>query len=108
MSEVLVSGVTVIRDGIRLGYPFVEAIRSALPICEEYLVVVGKLRRTARSTRCSALAADEPKLRIVESEWSPHVTPAKAVLSQQTNIGLHLARGRWALVLAGQRGAARA
>lgn len=100
MGEVLVSGVTVIRNGIRLGYPFLEAIRSALPICEEYIVVVGA-SDDGTLAAVQELAASEPKLRIVESEWSPHVAPSKCVLSQQTNIGLHLARGVWALALQG-------
>ncbi len=100
MSDVLVSGVTVIRNGIRLGYPFLEAIRSALPICEEYIVVVGA-SDDGTLAAVQELAASEPKLWIVESEWSPHVRPAKCVLSQQTNIGLHLARGVWALALQG-------
>lgn len=100
MSEVLVSGVTVIRDGLRLGYPFLEAVRSALPVCEEYIVVVGRSEDgTLEAVR--ALAAEEPKLRVLETEWSPHVQPSKCVLSQQTNLGLHLARGRWALALQG-------
>ena len=41
MSEILVSGLTIIRNGVRLNYPFIEAIRSALPICDEYIVVAG-------------------------------------------------------------------
>ena len=100
MGEVLVSGVTVIRDGVRLGYPFLEAVRSALPICEEYVVVAGR-GSDGTLDALHALAAEEPKVRVVESEWSSRVTPAKAVLAQQTNIGLHLARGAWALVLQG-------
>ena len=30
-----VSGFTFIRNGTMLGYPFVESIRSALPLCDE-------------------------------------------------------------------------
>ena len=37
----LVSGLTIIRIGVRLNYPFIEAIRSALSICDEYIVVAG-------------------------------------------------------------------
>ncbi len=36
------SGITIIKDGITYDYPFVEAIRSALPIVDEFVVVVGK------------------------------------------------------------------
>ena len=41
VSEILVSGLTIIRNGVRLNYPFIEAIRSALSICDEYIVVAG-------------------------------------------------------------------
>jgi hypothetical protein len=39
ISKPLVSGLTIIRNGVRLNYPFIEAIRSVLPICDEYVVV---------------------------------------------------------------------
>ena len=32
---------TIIRNGVKLDYPFIEAIRSALDICDEYVVVAG-------------------------------------------------------------------
>ena len=91
---------TVIRNGIRLGYPFLEVIRAALPICDEYLVVVGR-GDDGTLEAVQALAAEEPRVRIVESEWSPLVVPAKCVLAQQTNIGVHLCRGTWVLALQG-------
>ena len=41
-NNVLVSGLTIVRNGQRLDYPFVEVIRSALSICDEFIVVVGE------------------------------------------------------------------
>ena len=38
---ILISGFTVIRNAMVMGYPVVEAIRSILPICDEYIVAVG-------------------------------------------------------------------
>ena len=37
-----VSGLTFIRNGINLGYPFIESIKSILPICDEFIIAVGK------------------------------------------------------------------
>ena len=37
-----VSGFSFLRDGVKLGYPFVESIRSALPVCDEFIVAVGR------------------------------------------------------------------
>ena len=35
-----ISGFTFVRDGLRLGYPFIESIRSLLPLCDEIIVNV--------------------------------------------------------------------
>ena len=98
MGEVLVSGLTIIRNGLRLDYPFLEVIRSALPICDEYVVVVGD---SDDGTREAVVALGDPKIRIIDTVWSPLVTPRKCTLAQQTNIGLHQCRGRWCLSLQG-------
>lgn len=37
-----VSGFTFIRNGSSLGYPFIESIKSILPICDEFIVALGK------------------------------------------------------------------
>ena len=37
-----VSGFTFIRNGSILGYPFIESIKSILPICDEFVIAVGK------------------------------------------------------------------
>ncbi len=36
-----VSGFTFLRNGQKLGYPFVAAIRSVLPIVDEFVVALG-------------------------------------------------------------------
>lgn len=98
MAEVLVSGLTIIRNGIRLDYPFLEVIRSALPICDEYVVVVGQ---SDDGTREAVAGLNDPRIRIIDTEWSPLVSPRRCTLAQQTNIGLHQCRGRWCLSLQG-------
>ena len=37
-----VSGFTFIRNGTSLGYPFIESIKSILPICDEFIIALGK------------------------------------------------------------------
>jgi len=37
-----VSGFTFVRNGTLLGYPFIESIRSVLPICDEFVVAVAR------------------------------------------------------------------
>ena len=36
-----VSGFTFLRNGVKLGYPFVESIRSVLPIVDEFIIALG-------------------------------------------------------------------
>jgi glycosyltransferase involved in cell wall biosynthesis len=98
MSEILVSGLTIIRNGVRLNYPFVEAIRSALSICDEYIVVAGD---SDDETLEYLAALDDDRIRVIHTEWSPLVSPRKCLLAQQTNIGLGFCRGRWCLYLQG-------
>lgn len=98
MSIPLVSGLTIIRNGVRLNYPFIEAIRSALSICDEYIVVAGD----SDDETLDALAAlDDDRIRVIHTEWSPLVQPRKHLLAQQTNIGIGFCRGRWCLYLQG-------
>jgi len=97
-SNPLVSGLTIIRNGVRLNYPFIEAIRSVLPICDEYIVVAGD---SDDETLEYLAALDSEKVRVVHTEWSPLVRPQKCLLAQQTNIGLGFCRGRWCLNLQG-------
>jgi glycosyltransferase involved in cell wall biosynthesis len=91
-----VSGLTILRNAVRLGYCFEESIRSALPICDEFVVVVGD---SEDGTLEAVRAMNEPKVHIVETVWSDRVEPRRYVLSQQTNIGLHMCRGDWVVYL---------
>ncbi len=93
---ILVSGLAIIRNGVQLDYAFLESIRSALPICDEFLCVVGDCDDETRE-RIAGLG--DPKIRIVDTVWSDRVQPRKCLLAQQTNIGLHLCRGTWCLYM---------
>lgn len=93
---ILVSGLAIIRNGVQLDYAFIESIRSALPICDEFLCVVGDC---TDDTREQILGLNDPKIRIVDTVWSDLVEPRKCLLAQQTNIGLHMCRGAWCLYM---------
>ncbi|MCS7085789.1 MAG: glycosyltransferase family 2 protein, partial [Bacteroidia bacterium] len=36
-----VGGFTIVRNAVKYDYPFIEAIRSILPICDQMIVAVG-------------------------------------------------------------------
>ena len=92
----IVSGLTILKNAVRLDYPFRESIRSLLPMCQEVVVVVGA---SEDGTLDAVKALADPRIRIVESVWSDRVQPRKGVLAQQTNVGLHLCMGDWVVYL---------
>lgn len=93
-----VSGLTFIRNGVRLDYPFVEAIRSALPLCDEFIVVVGE---SNDSTREAVEKIGDKRIRIIDTTWPENISPAYAVLAHQTNAGLLHCTGDWVVYVQG-------
>ena len=91
-----VSGFTFVRNAVRLDYPVVESIRSILPIVDEFVVNVGN---SDDGTRELIAAIGDPKIRIVDSHWNPHMRTGGYVLAQQTNIALLNCTGDWAIYL---------
>lgn len=59
----MISGLNIVRNCIENGYPFVESILSALPICDEYLINDGG--STDGTTQAlERLAYQHPKIRL--------------------------------------------
>ncbi len=96
--SILVSGFTFVRNGVRFDYPFVEALRSLLPVVHELVIVVGK-GEDETLERVRSLAATEPKLKIFESVWDDSLRKGGAILAQQTDIALSHCTGDWGIYL---------
>ena len=94
----LISGLSFIRNGVSLGYPFIEAIQSILPLVDEMVVVVG---HSEDGTREAVEAIGDRKIRIIDSVWPTRITPKACVLAQQTNLGLMQCRGDWVVYVQG-------
>jgi hypothetical protein len=90
------SGFTFVRDAVRLDYPVVESIRSILPIVDEFIVNVGA---DEDGTLKLIQSLGEPKIKIVRSQWNPHLTTGGFIYAQQTNIALFNCTGIWAFYL---------
>jgi hypothetical protein len=93
---VLISGFTVVRNAEIMGYPVAQAIRSILPIVDEYVVGVG---RGDDGTLAMIESIDDPKLRIFESEWDTTKQQGGHILSEKTNEALDRCRGDWCFYL---------
>ena len=91
-----VSCFTFLRNVHMLGYPFVESIKSALPLCDEFIVNVGNgeddTLEMVRSIR-------DPRIRIIQSSWNEKMRTKGCVFGQQTNIAHFNCTGDWAFYL---------
>jgi hypothetical protein len=76
-----VSGFSFIRNAIRYDYPLEEAVRSVLPLCDDFYLAVG---RSEDDTLELARSID-PKVRIIETEWDESLREGGKVLSVETN-----------------------
>ncbi|RMF51605.1 MAG: glycosyltransferase family 2 protein, partial [Bacteroidetes bacterium] len=92
-----VVGFMILRNGLKMDYPFREAILSALPLCEMFYVAVGQ---SEDDTRAAVAALNDPRLVILDSEWDLSLRKGGAVLAQETNKLLdRLPPCDWALYL---------
>ena len=94
--NVLISGFTFVKDAVRLDYPVVESIRSALPIVDEYIVNAGDCTddtiEIIRNIR-------DPKIRIIETNWNPERFVDGITYADQTDIALDHCSYPWCLYL---------
>ncbi len=94
-----VCGFSFVRNAIRFDYPLVESVRSALPLCDAFILAVG---RSDDETLKHARQIDPEKVRIVETVWDDSLRRGGAVLAQQTDLALAELSGSgvdWALYL---------
>jgi hypothetical protein len=93
-----VSGFTFIKNGVILGYPFVQSIQSILPIVDEFVVNIGD---SDDDTLELIKSIDSPKIRIIESKWSQNMKDKGYVYGQQKMISQFNCSGDWAFYIEG-------
>ena len=74
-----VTGFSFIRNGLKYDYPIVEAITSILPICDEFVVAVGK---SEDETYDLINNIDKEKIKIIETEWDDSLREGGKVLAR--------------------------
>lgn len=77
-----VTGFTFIRNAIKYDYPVTEAIRSILPLCDDFVIAVGK---SEDGTLEMIKSIDPQKIRVVETEWDDSLRTGGRVLAEETN-----------------------
>ena len=93
-----VSGFTFIRNGTSLGYPFIESIKSILPICDEFIIALGK---SEDNTLSKIRALKSKKIKIIETFWNESISDRGFVYAQQKMIAQYNCSGDWAFYLEG-------
>lgn len=74
-------------------YPFREAIRSILPLCDEFVVAVGD---STDGTREAVLALDPQKMKVVDTVWDMNLREGGKIFAMQANAALDHITGDWA------------
>ena len=97
-ADLKISGFTFVRNGLKFDYPILESLRSQLPLVDELVIVVGRGEDDTLA-KVQSLAAVEPKLRVLESEWDESLRRNGAILAQQTDLALSHCSGQWGIYL---------
>jgi glycosyltransferase involved in cell wall biosynthesis len=93
-----ISGFTFIRNGNALGYPFVPAIRSLLPLCDEIIVNVPA---STDGTLQTVQGMGDPKIRIIENDWDEHEKIGDPIFRRHTDSALTECSGDWCVYIQG-------
>jgi hypothetical protein len=95
-----VSGFTFLRNGQKLGYPFVPSIRSILPLVDEFVIALGPCDD---ATEKMVREIGDPKIKIIPTTWNEKMrgdySVGGFVYGQQKSIALFNCTGDWAFYL---------
>jgi len=98
-----VSGFTLVRNGTKFDYPYLESLRSLLPLVDELIINVGIGEDSTLET-LGKFAREEGngKVVLLESHWpldDPEKRRGGQILAEQTNLALDRCTGDWCIYL---------
>lgn len=93
-----ISAFTFIKNGQILGYPFLESIKSILPIVDEFVINVGE---SEDNTLDMINSIKDKKIHIIESKWNDGMIDRGYVYGQQKMIAQFNCSGDWAFYIEG-------
>lgn len=91
-----VSGFTFLRNAQINGYPFVESIKSVLPIVHEFICAIGP---SEDNTKAMVQAINDEKIRILETNWNENMQDRGFVYGQQKMVAQYNCSGDWAFYI---------
>jgi hypothetical protein len=93
-----ISGFTIVRNALKFDYPVVEAIKSVLPICDEFIVLIGN---SEDDTLGLIEQIGSPKIKIHHSIWDDTLRKGGRVLAVETDKAFKLIdhHSQWAFYI---------
>jgi hypothetical protein len=77
-----ICGFTIVRNAVKYSYPVVESIKSVLPVCDHFIVAVGK---SDDGTLELIRSIQSEKIVIIETVWDDNLREGGRVLAEETN-----------------------
>lgn len=93
-----ISGFSMVRNATKLYYPIKQAIKSILPICDEFVIAIGEGDKDD-NTRAVVESIDSDKIKIIDTIWKEEDFVNGRVNAIQTNIALDACKGDWCFYL---------
>ena len=91
-----VSGFTFLRNAEINGYPFIESIKSILPVVDEFICAIGP---SDDNTKAMVQAINDDKIKIIETVWNEKMQDRGFVYGQQKMLAQYNCSGDWAFYL---------
>ena len=94
----MISGFTFIKNGLTLGYPFLESVKTIEPLCKEIIINVGfddqECTQDDGTYEYLRDNLNTKKFKFLKSWWDPNISSQGLILSEQTNIALSKCTGK--------------
>lgn len=90
------TGVTLVRNGEALKYPWKACVKNLIAYCDEVIVNLGD---SFDNTREQLFALSCPNLKIIETVWNMSNTGDGKELAEQANLAVAAATGDWIIYL---------
>ncbi len=87
-----IDGFTYVRNGIKMGYPFVNSIKSFLPLVDKLFVAVGD---SDDGTKEMIQSIKDTKIHIIDTVWHEEKRKNGEIFREQANIALQQTAADW-------------
>jgi hypothetical protein len=93
-----ISGFSFVRNAEKLYYPLKASVESILPICDEFVIALGK-GDDDDHTKEILESINSPKLKIIDTVWDTEKWKGGAIYATETDTALQHCKGDWCFYL---------